>query len=760
MKRSPYILLAIFITIVSLLTCSAREKETYSVLLKILPSDYTIQIDGSPIKPQKIDEYRSRIFLSQGKHTLRISAPGYYSDSIKLSVDRENNEFEHKLEKRSAILNRIKETKTGRQPKSVSFTPEGKYCVTAHLAGNGIEFFDAKTLKSIKQISIPEQFSMHKGFVEMAYIERFGELWVSQMTTGLIHVIDYRRLYYKYSFPVNGTMPKVIAVSNNEDRAFVSSWISRDISVIDVTQHKVVQNIRVGGIPRGMVVTDDDAFLYVCLFNNGNIKKIDLHTLSIVKTINLKAGAKRHIVYDSNRNRLYVSDMARGSIFVISVKDDSLIREIFVDHKLNTIDLTEDGNYLFVSSRGPNNVKSYLEKGPRYGKIYMIDTTTYKTVEWVWGKNQPTGLALSPDDKYIAFTNLLDDSLELYKIAPILPLTEYAKDDTELTLCAVGDILLDRGIRTRIRRNGVNYPFNNISHFIRMYDLAFCNLECSVSSNGKPLNKKYCFNAKPEYFKGIKNAGFNIISIANNHTLDWGYSAFLQTKKIIEDSELFAVGGGRDQAEARSPTIVESKNIKIAFLGYISPYLLGGTYPKDKPSPGSAYPNDIVKEIKKVRDLVDYVVVSLHWGVEYQEEPTKRQVNFAHRLIDEGADLILGHHPHVLQRIENYKDKYIVYSLGNFVFDQHHSYQKQSIIFCCHFQKEGITRAYFIPVLLADFRPRIALGKDAETIFNKIKRLSEPYSVKLVENTGYVSVFQPRSDYVLAIKSRPSLTVR
>ncbi|HAV43390.1 TPA: hypothetical protein DCX15_05180 [bacterium] len=312
--------------------------------------------------------------------------------------------------------------------------------------------------------------------------------------------------------------------------------------------------------------------------------------------------------------------------------------------------------------------------------------------------------------------------------------------DAEVKFCAVGDVLLDRGIRTSIQKNGVDHPFEEISALIRGYDLAFCNLECPLFSSDVPLNKRYCFAAEPAYLEGLKNAGFNVISIANNHTIDQGRDAFLKTKALLEKEGLYPIGGGKDQKEARSAVIVERNGLKFAFLGYIDMLLEGITYLEDRPAPAWATTEEIIEEIKKIRDKVDFVIVSFHWGVEFQHTPTINQVETAHKLIDAGADFILGHHPHVLQSIENYKGRYIIYSLGNFVFDQHKLPQRQSMIFCCTFEKGRIKDTHFIPILIRDFRPYIAKGEDKKGIIEAIEKISEEYNIRLIEKNGKVLI--------------------
>ncbi|MEO0225618.1 MAG: CapA family protein [candidate division WOR-3 bacterium] len=295
----------------------------------------------------------------------------------------------------------------------------------------------------------------------------------------------------------------------------------------------------------------------------------------------------------------------------------------------------------------------------------------------------------------------------------------------------VGDILLARGINRKMIQSGVDYPFKGITDFITDFDLAFCNLECPISVRGKKVEKPYCFRADTVSFYGLKNAGFNIFSLANNHTLDWGEEALLDTRDIIEQNGLYAVGAGKDQTRAIKPVVINRNGLKIAFLASI-----GIPFPKitrkNRPGPAQAELEDIMVEVNRIRDSVDFVVLSLHWGNEYQSEPTREQIKWAHKLIDQGVDMIIGHHPHCLQSIEVYKGRIILYSLGNFIFDQRKLYQRQSGIFSCIFRKGQIDSARFIPVILKNFQPNIAQGEEFKLIEKKIVRISKKYRLQVI----------------------------
>ncbi|HON14962.1 MAG TPA: YncE family protein [Spirochaetota bacterium] len=387
-----------------------------SITLKVFPEDYALTVDGKNINPTKISNYLKKISLDSGKHILKFSRDGYLDKELEVDTYQKVSEIELKLEKKDSMLEQVTVFKTGPHPKSVEFTPDGKYFASALLEGKGIDLFSTTDFTKVKTIEIPEQYAKLKNFVEIVFFPERKEMWVSQMAANAIHVIDMNDYTYKLTIPTKGIWTKIIAMTHDHKLAFASNWESHDVSVIDVNQYKVINKIKVSGIPRGMVTTADDKYLYVCIFSSGEIQKIDIASMKIVKTLNFPKGAKRHILLDKTKNLLYVSDMYRGSIYVVNPLDDKVLKEIPVDSKLNTIKLSPDSKYLFVSSRGPNNPETYLKKGPKFGKVFVIDTETLEIKEWIWGKNQPTGLDVSPDGKYLAFTNFLDNEIEVYRI--------------------------------------------------------------------------------------------------------------------------------------------------------------------------------------------------------------------------------------------------------------------------------------------------------------------------------------------------------
>ena len=270
------------------------------------------------------------------------------------------------------------------------------------------------------------------------------------------------------------------------------------------------------------------------------------------------------------------------------------------------------------------------------------------------------------------------------------------KLSAQVSFCAVGDILLDRDVRKVIEQNGVNYPFENISTLINENDLAFFNMECPLvkPSDGYPINKKYSFRAEPEYITGLKYAGFNIASVANNHTIDYGKSGFLKTIENLNKDSIYTIGGGTNQDEAFAPLLIKKDGETFAIFGVLEFLLEGTVFNENQPYPAFGQIDKLCKIIRELNSDIDNIIVSVHWGQENALIPTSKQIEYAHKIVDAGADLVLGHHPHVLQSIETYKDKLILYSLGNFIFDNTGKLQKESVIFRCQFKNKQLINTY------------------------------------------------------------------
>lgn len=245
----------------------------------------------------------------------------------------------------------------------------------------------------------------------------------------------------------------------------------------------------------------------------------------------------------------------------------------------------------------------------------------------------------------------------------------------------VGDIMLDRGVEAAIKEySGGNYsfPFLKMADYLKSADLAIGNLEGPVSDKGYKVGSIYSFRDDPKAINGLESAGFDLVGLANNHMFDYTSAAFEDTFKRLKDAGIEYAGAGLSKEEALEPKIMKLPDgTKISFLAFSNLGPKG--WEAQTSSTGLAWLNqeNLETSIAKARTEADIVVAMFHWGEEYQNLSNDDQKRFARLAIVAGADLIVGHHPHVAQEIEEYKGKYIAYSLGNFVFDQ--SFSKETM---------------------------------------------------------------------------------
>ncbi|MFA6274129.1 MAG: CapA family protein [Candidatus Paceibacterota bacterium] len=241
-----------------------------------------------------------------------------------------------------------------------------------------------------------------------------------------------------------------------------------------------------------------------------------------------------------------------------------------------------------------------------------------------------------------------------------------------ITLAFGGDLMLARGVRNSVMKNfGGDYSllFENLG-ILKKVDIAFANLEGPASDIGKDLGNLYSFRMDPSVLPALKGAGISVVSVANNHEGDWGREAFIDTLDRLKENEIFYTGGGINSKEAEEPVIIEKYDMKIGYLAFSDK---GPEWMKSNENqPGIILANNprLSEIIKNASAKVDNLIVSFHFGEEYQTVHNERQEYLAHLAIDNGARLVINHHPHVMQDTEVYKNGFIAYSLGNFIFDQ------------------------------------------------------------------------------------------
>lgn len=302
----------------------------------------------------------------------------------------------------------------------------------------------------------------------------------------------------------------------------------------------------------------------------------------------------------------------------------------------------------------------------------------------------------------------------------VLPL-----ENSEVSLIAVGDIMTSRNVAKKIREyNDPDYPFLKVGDYLRSADIVFGNLETPITPGPVVQTGTMIFHTDPGIEESLKKANFSILSLANNHTPNYGEKGLKDTFMFLKKAGIDYVGAGKDDNEAYSPVYLESKGIKFAFLAYNDKDVVPTGYKAGKDHAGTAFmdTNRMIESIKEAKQNADFVIVSMHSGIEYKAKPSARQTDYAHAAIDSGAEMVIGHHPHVVQTVEKYKGKYVFYSLGNFIFDQMWSREtRMGLAVKIFFTKSGVERVEYDPILIEDYsQPRFAEGAEKEEV---IKRL-------------------------------------
>ena len=310
---------------------------------------------------------------------------------------------------------------------------------------------------------------------------------------------------------------------------------------------------------------------------------------------------------------------------------------------------------------------------------------------------------------------------------------------SQATLTVVGDIMLARGLNTQMGKFGIDWPFELAAPRLKEGDITFANLEAPFGTTGTPLPRKLIwFRARPDAAAALPKAGVSVVTLANNHILDYDTPNFLETLDILDKQGIRHTGGGRTLADARSPVIMEADGIRVAFLGYsgFADIFWDYGYPRrftatDATGSKAAVPGvapirlDLIRQdIAAARQSADIVVVAYHWGTEYVNVPSPDMVALAHASVDAGADLVLGFHPHAVQGFERYKGKYIAYSLGNFIMDQKRDVTRESMILEFLLQEDGVRTMNVVPAMIEDYRPHLASGDEATRLWDKLRRIS------------------------------------
>ena len=254
-----------------------------------------------------------------------------------------------------------------------------------------------------------------------------------------------------------------------------------------------------------------------------------------------------------------------------------------------------------------------------------------------------------------------------------LPLSLFAEEADTVRLVFTGDILLDRGVRQCIEHRDIESLFSKgVDSVFRLADFVIGNLECPATKVRQPNFKKFVFRAEPEWLTTLRQHGITHLNLANNHSIDQGRAGLTDTRQNILHAGITPVGAGDNMAEASAPVLICDTPRPVWLFANLRLALENYSYLPDKPCVSQLSIDTLCQRITSLRQSQPeaYIIVSLHWGGEHTLKPVVQQRKEARQLIDAGADILICHHTHTLQTIEDYNGHPIYYSIGNFIFDQ------------------------------------------------------------------------------------------
>ena len=317
------------------------------------------------------------------------------------------------------------------------------------------------------------------------------------------------------------------------------------------------------------------------------------------------------------------------------------------------------------------------------------------------------------------------------------------RDVAHTTLTVVGDIMLGRGVGSHAAAAGdVSAPLRPMQRRLARADLTVGNLESTLSRDGSARQGDDSFAAPPSVLQGLDEAGFDVLSLANNHTGDFGRRAFLTTLRRLDRSPIERVGAGRDRDAAWRPVVVQRNGVRFGFVAFnaigetprATPGTPGAAEVRMRPRTGPLSRPDLARAQREIRRLnrgpADVVVVLPHWGDQYTHTPVADQRRVGKALVEAGADIVVGGHPHWVQRVQRVRNTLVVHSLGNFVFDMDFMRQTQEgVVADLVFADDDLRRVRFTPYVIgADFAPRVVRGPRARAI---LRPLGVPRVVRL-----------------------------
>lgn len=332
------------------------------------------------------------------------------------------------------------------------------------------------------------------------------------------------------------------------------------------------------------------------------------------------------------------------------------------------------------------------------------------------------------------------------------------------SVVAGGDVMWDRGVSGRIKQSGTDFLIQDLAPFFKTGDISILNLETSISQRGSRYNldKGIFFRSDPRHINLLTDMSINLVSLANNHAFDYGMTAILDTVDYLTHHKIKQVGFGRDNEEAIAGPIYEFGGKKLRFISYNTVYPNNVSANANQPGIMMINPATLDNEIRQAKKGVDYLILLMHSGEEYSFYPESYKIGLYRKLVDLGADIIIGSHPHVIQSFEFYKGKPIIYSVGNLIFDQYRfPNTREEIVMELNFYNGRLT--YLFPHFFSvnsEFKPQLVKNPEVEKLQARMARLQNDIvritrTIPKKDITGNVPMFNTRAQNEKAENNKP-----
>lgn len=266
-----------------------------------------------------------------------------------------------------------------------------------------------------------------------------------------------------------------------------------------------------------------------------------------------------------------------------------------------------------------------------------------------------------------------------------------------------GDIIFSKGVRQIAQARGIGYLFEKVAPILRNADWTILNMEGCISTRGAPLDKEYTFRAPPELAQYLRLAGVSMVSLGNNHSVDYGRIALQDTMEHLWRAGVWWAGAGANRQAAAQPVYVDFGGVRVAILCFTA--VVPRDFPAGDKTPGVAILSDILPILPEARKNADVLIAIPHWGDEGKTQPNAKQKRIARTLADAGVDLIVGHHPHVVQGYARVGKAHVFYSVGNFIHTPRSTLSRQAVLVETELNKRGIVNLRAIPLWLEGGRP-------------------------------------------------------